>query len=561
METFFFYLLKSSVLLAGFYLVYHFLLQKETFYRANRWFLWLGYLVSLVLPLITFVKKVFVEIPAISYAEGVQASPVSLESYTIDWKEIALVVYGIGLIFFGLRFAMNLMQLAKTIRKYRFQKANKLLVADDAAIELPFSFFRYVFLNSKVFSGKEATFIFKHEQAHAKGYHSVDLLFANLHTVFFWFHPFTWWYRSKINQNLEYLADEAAIACETDKTAYQQTLLKSLSLQANLALTHPFYQSFLKNRIVMMNQEKSPKHKAFKYSLMLPLLVLFFLQFQVETRMFSQNVTQKTEKYSHVLTDIITPETTQYHLQEIEKYYNEKKGFSLQFKNVKRDVDYLISSFDIMVQKEGNAPELTSVGGNDGFDSVVLLTRTNDLINWDVKILVNPDKETFESQLPKVVILDEIKPQMDGINTKTDTTEIHPLIIIDGQILSRKLNRDELNNLIDPKRIESVNILKGEQAIQKYEAKARDGAIEIITKEIPKEHIEKLNQNKAVLQSGQLPENVFYMLNGKYSTKAEIGKLNPDDILSINILKGKNATDKYGSLGKNGVIEIHTKVF
>lgn len=56
-------------------------------------------------------------------------------------------------------------------------------------------------------------------------------------------------------------------------------------------------------------------------------------------------------------------------------------------------------------------------------------------------------------------------------------------------------------------------------------------------------------------------ENVFYMLNGKYSTKVEIEKLNPDDILSINILKGKNATDKYGSLGKNGVIEIHTKVF
>jgi len=155
----------------------------------------------------------------------------------------------------------------------------------------------------------------------------------------------------------------------------------------------------------------------------------------------------------------------------------------------------------------------------------------------------------------------KVKIKGDAYSLPQGTTEIYPLIIIDGQILSRKLNRDELNNLIDPKRIESVNILKGEQAIQKYGAKARDGAIEIITKEIPKEHIEKLDQNKAVLQSGELPENVFYMLNGKYSTKAEIEKLNPDDILSINILKGKNATDKYGSLGKNGVIEIHTKVF
>ncbi|MBU2526194.1 MAG: M56 family metallopeptidase [Bacteroidetes bacterium] len=282
METFFFYLLKSSVLLAGFYLVYYFLLQKETFYRANRWFLWSGYLVSLVLPLITFVKKVFVEIPAISYAEGVQANPVSLESYTIDWKEIALVVYGIGLVFFGMRFIVNLLQLFKTIQKYCFQKVNKLLVADDAAIELPFSFFRYIFLNTHVFSGKEATFIFKHEQAHAKGYHSVDLLFANLHTVFFWFNPFAWWYKSKINQNLEYLADEAAIACDTDKTAYQQTLLKSLSLHANLALTHPFYQSSIKKRIVMINTHPSHDISRLKYMFVLPLIVLFFWFFQIK---------------------------------------------------------------------------------------------------------------------------------------------------------------------------------------------------------------------------------------------------------------------------------------
>jgi TonB-dependent SusC/RagA subfamily outer membrane receptor len=38
-----------------------------------------------------------------------------------------------------------------------------------------------------------------------------------------------------------------------------------------------------------------------------------------------------------------------------------------------------------------------------------------------------------------------------------------------------------------------------------------------------------------------------------------MSKLNPTNISSINILKGKNAIEKYGAGGANGVIEVHTK--
>ena len=75
METIFIYLLKSSGLIAMFYLAYHFLLRKETFFDSNRWFLLSGLITSLLLPLYFIKKVVYVERPKVtvndfvSYAE------------------------------------------------------------------------------------------------------------------------------------------------------------------------------------------------------------------------------------------------------------------------------------------------------------------------------------------------------------------------------------------------------------------------------------------------------------------------------------------------------------
>jgi hypothetical protein len=49
------------------------------------------------------------------------------------------------------------------------------------------------------------------------------------------------------------------------------------------------------------------------------------------------------------------------------------------------------------------------------------------------------------------------------------------------------------------------------------------------------------------------------ILNGKEVTKAEIEKYKPEDIESITVLK-ESAIEKYGDKGKNGVVEIKTKL-
>ena len=51
----------------------------------------------------------------------------------------------------------------------------------------------------------------------------------------------------------------------------------------------------------------------------------------------------------------------------------------------------------------------------------------------------------------------------------------------------------------------------------------------------------------------------LFIVDGKEFGKEKAGELKPDDIETIQVLKGEKATDKYGDKGKNGVVEIVLK--
>lgn len=55
-----------------------------------------------------------------------------------------------------------------------------------------------------------------------------------------------------------------------------------------------------------------------------------------------------------------------------------------------------------------------------------------------------------------------------------------------------------------------------------------------------------------------VPKNVLYVIDGK-EYQGDINDIDPDTFDSVTILKGENATGKYGEKGKNGVIELTSK--
>jgi TonB-dependent SusC/RagA subfamily outer membrane receptor len=123
--------------------------------------------------------------------------------------------------------------------------------------------------------------------------------------------------------------------------------------------------------------------------------------------------------------------------------------------------------------------------------------------------------------------------KISGLDPNSKNT---PLIIVDG----KETNKDEADRL-DPSSIEAISVFKGPDATKTYGNKGVNGVIEI--------KLKKSNSNVPL-----------YVLDGKIVSKKEVEKIkDPSLIESIDVLKDKSATEKYGEKGANGVIEIKLK--
>ena len=201
------------------------------------------------------------------------------------------------------------------------------------------------------------------------------------------------------------------------------------------------------------------------------------------------------------------------------------------------------------------------------------------------KLIVGGIENYLSAKEQSIVISDTtIKP---AIAVKV-VGQNEPLMILDG----KKIDKHILD-LIDPKYIESIDVLKNESAKALYGEEGKNGVIVIVTKLSRAKGIEftkgyelstdsivvegnggkyKSIQVEGVKLSGNIDSvkittsnektglsKATYYIDGVKSDSAIMSKLNPTNISSINIFKGKNAIEKYGAGAVNGVIEVHTK--
>lgn len=206
----------------------------------------------------------------------------------------------------------------------------------------------------------------------------------------------------------------------------------------------------------------------------------------------------------------------------------------------------------------------------------------------------------------------------EEVTSKATTTKAeNKIYIIDDE----EVNESEAMSK-DSKDIESITVLKNKEMIAKYGDKAKDGVIIINTKRSSKDikHLNGTTKSIAVTSSyeninGKVKEDTkifidgkevdksemqqisagkikhiivkrgkkeegsgvvviemnkdgkeistlsssLYIVDGKKAAKEDIAKIKSEDIESMSVLKGKQATDKYGVEAKNGVIIINLK--
>lgn len=269
------FLIKLSAYWGVFALLYHILLRKETFFQANRLYLLLSAALGLILPQLEFTAPAAVAdapaatvlLPAVTVGlEQTQASVAGAAGWP-GWWHVYLAGAGLTLA----RLLWGLAQLVRLAwRARREPLADGAILLHSADIQLPFSFFRWIFVpHDWADRGEHPEVMLVHERAHVHGRHSADVLFAELLCIVFWFHPLAHWYRRTLRTVHEYLADADA-AAYLNRRQYGLMLVRQAQGGFPIAFAHHFYQSPLKQRLLMLTRGASAPIRRFKYGLLAP---------------------------------------------------------------------------------------------------------------------------------------------------------------------------------------------------------------------------------------------------------------------------------------------------
>ena len=280
MGAFFVYIVKSAVCLAVFYLFYRLLLSRETFHRFNRIAL-LGILIlSCAIPFVEVTMKEPMEVSQqlltweelllmadLNRTATIEAAPVS----AITWREVLLMVYLLGIVFFFLRNVWSLTRMLRLIKGSTLvRQENGITLITHQKKIAPFSWMKFVVISEKDLkeNGEE---ILTHEYAHIRKRHSIDLLIADICIFFQWFNPASWLLKQELQNIHEFEADESVIAQGIDAKKYQLLLIKKAVGTRLYSMANSFNHSSLKKRITMMLKKKSNPWARVKYLYVLPL--------------------------------------------------------------------------------------------------------------------------------------------------------------------------------------------------------------------------------------------------------------------------------------------------
>ena len=276
------YLLKANVGIALFYAFYKLFCQRDTFFQWRRFAL-LSFLgISFIYPLLN-IQDWVKEQPAMYELADYYATWMATEEITattpmvIDAPQlpslltIGIYFYYIGVIVMSFRFIVQLFSVLRMRRK-----GTRSIVDGQRIISIPteadpFSFFGWIFLYLPGLKDESRQEILKHEQTHARQWHSMDVILCELINIVCWFNPFAWLIKTEIRLNLEYLADNKVAETTSDCKMYQYHLLNLVNKNVQTGLCNNFNVSHLKHRIIMMNKKRTHTAGRIKYALFVPL--------------------------------------------------------------------------------------------------------------------------------------------------------------------------------------------------------------------------------------------------------------------------------------------------
>ena len=510
------FVLKSAITLALLYSCFFILLSKETFHRFNRVML-LGIMVAaFVVPML----HITTEHPTI-INEEVQL----MENMTdrgivfiyedeamepqpqFNWVQVIKWVYLAGvavMLIITLIQVFNLVRLMRGGIHQKDEQGNTIILINGEIP--PFSIFHFIVMSVKDYeSGRQ--YILTHEQEHIRLGHSYDLLLMQVLKTIQWFNPFVWFISRDLKTIHEYEADQAVINQGIDAKQYQLFLVKKVVGNRLQPFTNNLNHGSLKKRIAMMYQKKSNRWLMLKALFAIPVIALTISAFATPAAIkpveeLVQTIEEETSP-SFVLQDereILANEVS----NEPSNLLAPETGKGSEEVSDIKPGQVLTGQ---VTDEKGEPLQTANVTEQDEQGRIYANAVTDINGNFAIKI-VNPEHNI----------------RVSYVGCKTFLTKVS------NMPKKVKLPPNELIQIVD------VNARKREVA---------GGEPLLVVDGVIMQGVEHLDVNE--------PTSIDVLMLKEFGIKQS-------DIESVTVLKDGAATAIYGEKGKNGVIEIKTRV-
>ena len=311
MNSFQLYLFESSasILLLG--LVYKWLLSRQTHFVWMRAFLLVSVITSLILPFfpapVTWLSRLItpdISVPSFSnsiFTVNWLGSPSTLSGQiTVSETEsiislpfLLLLAYLSGIAYRLVIFGTNLQRVCLLIWRSTKRREGNYWLIHSSHQPITFSFLNYVFIRRQpALTSEETEQVLKHELAHVRQRHTLDLLLFELTHILLWFHPIVTYFKQQLREVHEYLADQAVVRKPEEQKGYAQLLLKLASKGRALSLTTRFSGKQVGRRIAMLSKPRSHSKHRWLFASIIPLCTsIFFLSACLEEPTTNHNST------------------------------------------------------------------------------------------------------------------------------------------------------------------------------------------------------------------------------------------------------------------------------
>lgn len=420
------YLLKANGLLLFFWLFYRLFLRKETFYTSIRWYFISAIILSLGIPFFKYTKTIIIEQEYVNYQTDLlenipfnpniqQIEPSFWEK--IDWQNILIYVIALISFFFIIRSIFHITKLFLNIKHLKsLNKTNIKITTNQKNV---YSFYRWIVVPENKISSADFEMILAHENIHLNQKHTFDLILIELVSCVFWFNPLIKKFQKDINTNLEFIVDEKMIS-SFEPVLYQKSLLNE---QNNFSLTYinAFNTNDLKKRIIQLNTQKSKNMKKLKFLVAAPVLVSFFMLFQIETVAQIQTIEVEKELPNDKKEDsfyvLINNKYDDAYYQNLTKTLKEKYDLDVVIDKLKRnkkgeltdiriayknDLPVIIGRYSFDIGKPFDAFKLRVYKNNDNryfIEKVSDDENNNSSIHYQVEVDAVIEKENDPNKL------------------------------------------------------------------------------------------------------------------------------------------------------------------